>query len=635
MLTRQCQLLLLVAAACSSPPDRQPADLARAMRVSERRSGQADAQRIEHGLVDYESAVLVDPNRDLLSAVVGNGDRARAAHIDALHQRLQRAHETLLPLLGEIKAFDAALRELLSRPHPSTPLVDDPAWQAMTKLQTGLVEALAPAIKDYVSLRFFDGTWDPSIAPTTDAERERFASASERVGETYVRIAPRGDLFVGSELVRFVNQYTAVLRERIATFDQVVEAIAASAKLEMEAEIQRGRERLPVSITPYTVVSGVHRGNKSDRIIVPGKADLERIEANYSAYGRLAAAINDLRKLDGRQAWRDFADRALQTIKAAVDKLEAELNAVIALSKPELQAGIALARELREVAKAIRDDVTALHPKLSDPGALVGGAARLLARVRDDAVPAAQKLAAALSKVGELDEVARPLVDTLMKSLAGAIAELPRDLAKLGGPLGSLWAELSALVSAASAATFAGMEPGQITRRSFALNDLQVGAVNLADTAAEPGDRLRIGYRLLIEHPNLDGTVATQEAQASDVFGVRKFGLYTTFGAQLAFYDRHDDGRSVYQAAPGLSYNIHYRPSSATFWDVVAPGVGLSVLAPSFESGTEMAIGAHVTLFNDLVQVGLARNISVAEKPEMAYFSLDLIQLFQQSGLSR
>ena len=206
----------------------------------------------------------------------------------------------------------------------------------------------------------------------------------------------------------------------------------------------------------------------------------------------------------------------------------------------------------------------------------------------------------------------------------GALIDVLKDVPGVGG----LASAFTALQAAARIQGFGNLKPGRITSNPIDLRIAEVGVVDLNQTAAESGDRLEVTYRLT-KNPNSSADQQRTYTGHSSL-DVRKFGYYTTLKSQIVFYDRLHDGLSTYSAAPGISYNLHYRPECAQdFFDVLAPGVGVSVSAPNFDGGTELAVGGHVTLFNDMLQMGYAYNISVETNNEMFFFGLDLISVFQ------
>jgi hypothetical protein len=193
--------------------------------------------------------------------------------------------------------------------------------------------------------------------------------------------------------------------------------------------------------------------------------------------------------------------------------------------------------------------------------------------------------------------------------------------------------------------SFGDLKPGKITRRPLSLDKAQDGLVQLKQTPAQRGDQLEITYTVKTKSkspeaaPDAEDPVEPQdpeesederEYRASTLLDVRTFGFYTTLKSQILFYNRLNDGSSTFSAAPGISYNLHYLPeSNQECWDAIAPGFGLSVSAPNFENGTELALGAQLTFINDMIQTGMAYNLSVDDDHWMYYVGFDLIGVFQ------
>ncbi|MEO6593626.1 MAG: hypothetical protein ABIP94_02610, partial [Planctomycetota bacterium] len=413
-------------------------------------------------------------------------------------------------------------------------------------------------------------------------------------------------------------------------------AKAPKAALEMEANLLRGEQRLPVTISPYTIVEGVGRGGKSPRVGVPGKADIDRVQKGYESYAELSKSINQLKGLakDEKQL-RKLATQLALAIKQAASNLKAglqdRLNTIVSGDAAKLGA-------IHAAAKALKDELEALQATW---------------KTFADGAPAADPITLARSVSTLARQLEAPSLQTKITTFVDSLAGIPVDLdlatkellrdtgqqlakekdALLGvlkgvPGVGGLANALSALQSLAQTQTFGGLEPGTITSNPMGLGLAEAGVVDLDQTPAEAGDRLEVTYRLT-NNPN--ALEADQRKYVShESLDVRKFGYYSTLKSQILFYDRLHDGSSIYSAAPGISYNLHYRPNEAQgFCDVVAPGLGVSVSAPNFENGTELAIGAQLTLFNDMVQIGYAYNISVDDRHEMFFFGLDLISVFQ------
>ena len=441
--------------------------------------------------------------------------------------------------------------------------------------------------------------------------------------------------FDAAEVTRVINATTSVLRDRIEEVERAILEKAPKAKLDMEATLVRGDATLPVTIAPYRIVSGENRGEKSPRIGIPGEADLERVTRAYEEYNEMANSLNELQRI-GRDpvARRKLIEGFLKSVEDAAKEFlkdtRGDLEKAAELAEPEVAAVQEAAEVLLEDVERIVDAVEELRSS-TDPLVVAERAAALLRFVTGEELQ--DHLAALRDSIPDtppegLGAAAKALLARLKENLAAQVDKLAAALADQpgGGEIASLFTSLEALREIAQTRAFEDLDDGRITRRSFSIETAQDGIIDLERTQADDGDRLSIDYRLVVN----PGEAEERTHSVSSSLGVRKFGLYTSYEAQLIFYDRLGDGSSAYQAAPGIAYNFHYRPESAQdFFDVVAPGVGFNVSSPSFESGADLAVGVQVTLFQNLLQAGYAYNISVEDDPEMFFFGLDLISAFR------
>lgn len=650
-----------LAAACASSPASQSASepagkrwsptLAGAFQVGEQRRGSDDVRAPRTTLVDYRAKVVFEPLHSALGQAVGVNIAPRegltAERAQQLEDSIEAARQALTvtadlrALVELIARYTQKLEAFQARELAAGTVVQlDAQWRDLTALQSQIVKDLNRLAIIHVSFRDHDGKWTPAnYTSMPDAAFEPFDDA---VAEVYTQMSPdvapganEQQEFVPERVTEVLNDTTARIRARLQAMGDDVLAKSPEAELEIEAKLRRGQEELPVSISPYTIVKGVERGMKSPRVGVPSERDLERVTESYEQYVELSRSLNELRDLAADdQRLRASLDGIRDTLRAAAERLADGLQARL---EKLTERGEAALDGVRTKAQALLDDVkqmqrtwkALLDEPQGDPLTFTRRVTELLGAVKDESFRS--KLDAVLTSLpsvedleGEVATFVEQTREQLVEerdALLGAIRGVPGV-----GSLASVFTTLAALRAQARAASFGDVEPREVARNPVDIRRAEVGIVDLDDTPAESGDELEVTYK--VTKKMQDGKTRTYVA--SDSLDVRKFGFYTSLKSQILFYDRLDDGSSTYSAAPGISYNLHHRPESAQgFHDLVAPGVGVSVSAPNFENGTELAVGLQLTLFNDTVQVGYAHNLSVENDQGMFYFGLDLIGVFQ------
>ncbi|TAH37340.1 MAG: hypothetical protein EYC70_10235 [Planctomycetota bacterium] len=160
----------------------------------------------------------------------------------------------------------------------------------------------------------------------------------------------------------------------------------------------------------------------------------------------------------------------------------------------------------------------------------------------------------------------------------------------------------------------------------------------LRNYPADTGDRVRIQVDLV----PMGQAQEAQEVQLpsySQDFRVDDFGLQDSLDASLIFVNRvNEPGGNIpptqFEASPSATWSIHYRKRQGTsdaddwaaVWNFINPGVGLHVAALSFEQSNELGVGAHVSLFGDLLQIGYGYNLNVDSDNRYFYLGIGLVE---------
>lgn len=620
-----------------------PTGLARSFTVHETRRGSETSNTLSDERVDYDSEIAVKPDATKLGELVGSRGSGSASEIPA---KPATSLEALLePTLGAFETYASRAATYSAGISSSVSvLADDPNWRSLASAQLDIVNNLIEVSSAIAAYEFGidDPQWytkDPSELGISDEEYERLAARRTQLdllfkpNRSNPRLLPDPAGFDVAAVVREVN---AVLADQADRLNELAKSTLAGFELQITAELLRGTEAYPVSVAPYSIVEGQSRGAKSRRVSLPSGADMERLDKEYAANDRLAKSIERTRELvdDPEKltaALKELGEALDKYLKAAEVRLEAKLREAAQSTVPELaevaQAAkkvLTLLEQLAEAVKALAADA----PTLTPPKVLnTAGAVENLIGV--DLKQALEELRTRLSSVTV------PSPPTFVAELGGIaqaeVGEIEEALANtaFGASLGGLIGSLRQMRTLARADGFGDLKTGKVTRTAYAIDQAPDGVIQLANSPAEADDVLRITYELMPKAT--PGVEATSPWRESTLLDIRKFGFYTTYNSQVLFADRIGDGSSRFQAAAGLSVNMHYRPeSSRAFFDAVAPGIGICVAAPSFENGVELAVGLQATIFNDTIQAGYLYDISVEDNPWAFYFGLDLIQAFRR-----
>lgn len=174
------------------------------------------------------------------------------------------------------------------------------------------------------------------------------------------------------------------------------------------------------------------------------------------------------------------------------------------------------------------------------------------------------------------------------------------------------------------------------------IGDIVDTEINVGALPADHGDRLRVYVELLRGQDNGDKPLVSFDQE----FALEKMGFSPKLAASVIFVDRvNEPGGGVaptnYKASPAGSWTVHWRMRAepggdgwADFWNVLDPGVGISVAALAFETnGVEVGGGGHASLFGDLIQVGYGWNANVSDDRQYWYVGVGLLETINVAGL--
>lgn len=583
-------------------------------------------------LVDYESVVEIKPDRAALSRAIGLGPtKEQSREISLLQEQIKAIRKDIRIVLGLVESYERFYASF--DPSKATQLKYVELW---TK-QLAIVSQLKTNIHEYVNQRYYYGKWNYNADDESKLgiSLEESDVANDHVSSIYNRIAPSASNYSPDAITEFLNEYISLLNDKIEKYELAL--IKDNAQLEMEAKLVRGKEQIPVTISPYTKVAGSGRGQKSKRIGIPSEEDTKRVADEYKAYNELAKTINVI--LDKsteeniKNLQRDIVTALSNSFSSVTNSLLTELNDITNTNDTTLAVYKADAQAIIDKTKAVKKQIETLIKSASadtpiSPVEVAAEATTIVAgieAIKENVVILEQKA----SSSQNLAANQKKWLDDVLKKAGDA---LDTGLKNTNGDFAQLYVSLMALKGLPQRQSFGKLDGRTIARTPFSIALSPAGVVHLADTPAEQGDDLMVIYSVTV-NPRIasEESENTYTFEGSKLFGVRKFGWYTTYNAQLLFFNRLSDNSSSFRAAPGVGYNFHYRPISYghTFYDIFAPGLGINVSAPSFETGTELAVGVQLTLLKNFLQLGYGYNLSVEDDPHMFFFALDLIQTFQ------
>ena len=464
---------------------------------------------------------------------------------------------------------------------------------------------------------------------------------------------------------------------------------AGSVFLRLRATLlPEGQAEVPLHILHYDTLTDANVAQEPRVSFQMSDEDRKRLAAETQVNTEIAQLSRDLQngKSEIRQSldslltaargdlagWQDAAtnfdklEQKLEPLVAALDqaKASAQLSAdqkkVVADAR-ELLATVT--NQVQRVRDTINLFVRPIDPN-TEPAATLMTTVDALSRGLDGLVNFPADLATKVSRT----------LDDLQKLVAEIQAAIPQDaphlqdladVFKTGAPA-STGAITNLLVVTLGNYPALVAELGSLRRKSqivaaaSTLPPIQIDT-NLLDIAvANPPDGF-ISLRKNVVRGDATVTldaalVMRQDAAAApgakpvahQEFAVEKFGLINTWSASLIFVERvgkldATERKVQFAPAPSISWTLHYNPppdpsvdfqSRNKFLELVDPGAGLNVAALNWSSGVQLGLGAHVSLFHDLLSVGAGYNLNESRHGSYVFIGLGLFQALNQLGIT-
>lgn len=352
----------------------------------------------------------------------------------------------------------------------------------------------------------------------------------------------------------------------------------------------------------------------------------------------------------------DF-DQLLTAIGKAESALPAgdELKAMLADAKTVLTEANAAVKSVRDVVAqltgTVNPDQDPADALFQVANGLFGGLTDSLVRIekiQKSAIDALLKLQQALDKLKTAAET-KPDIGDLVNILKKASPNTTTAFVNL---LGTMTQEYPALVAALKVAT---QKAAQLDSNLPPIQD-DPSLLDVGTLAPPPGkiflarNIARGGVILTLEADLVTRTNAN--SPATDVvsvhdqeFKVEKFGVINTWSANLIFVKRlgnlgPGERKVQFTPAPSISWTLHYNPPPESkmdkgSWRFIDPGVGINVSALTFrDNGVQVGVGAHFTLFHDLLIGGAGYNLNESYHGTYVFLGLSIFEGLSQMGVN-
>ncbi|MEK6210060.1 MAG: hypothetical protein AABM64_06760 [Pseudomonadota bacterium] len=491
-------------------------------------------------------------------------------------------------------------------------------------------------------------------------------------------IFPVGRLIDMEALGRFIRDEISAAAKTAARQKEIAETQGAVYLRIRATHAEPGRPEAPLHVQPY---DKFEEGNVEQEPAVSFKLtdeDRTRLQQSLKVASDAAQFVRDVR--NSESGLRKDAGAFLASLRSDLGKLRqavdnlADLDAAIKkLANIVEQAGDSTAlteeqkkrigdfkiylEELKRDVNTVREkarpatqpagrpnEIDTLLRAADDLSGDLVQAAELAMRHATEFPQRLKDLQSLLSGV-QVDDAIRPLVETVAPN---AVADWNRLVSKSLGAYPALVQTVKSLA--------AGTRPAQLVDALAGLSDdpdvydmpfedAPDGTMSLARNIPRGPEIVRVETQLVSK--DTDGRRRVLRELPDREFAVDKFGLVSKWSGNLIFVKREGEGETGdpkinFDPAPGLSWTLHYVPltgetSSAgdKAWKFLNPGAGLSLAALDFEDkGVQLGIGVHLTLFNDLLQLGYGYNLNAGSDPQYIFIGIGFTEgINQLSGM--
>lgn len=603
--------------------------------------------------VDINSAILITPSFGGGLPTSGQAGAPLSAEETALREQRQdlldllrwvqssindsrTLAEEIGPLLREVEAApDSASRARAMEPYAARVVrfeqIVARRQEVLTDYLTskGLtVDAVGVAMDDLTPL---NGNYGP-LRDFTVAEISALNEGNRDRLEDLTSEDRRVSLLMGASLVRGANP-SPVHLPGYDTYEAGLPRVVPKVSFELTPEeADRLSQELEFNQSLATRIRGIQEDKEElDRVLSESASELRaQVESVTSTAGALVAS------LDGALAAVESDARLLT---------DATLAGARARAAEAAEAAGRVGRALREIVQTAEGIGDFAAAPAARPDLLVVGILGSITSARTDLGEAVDELRSAIDGLGgsvrAYGEAIRALADRTaeetLTTLDRTFGELLTQLTGIGpsieakvGSLALLAEELSR-VDLRAGSVAEGVERRLVDDPEVRRRDLRVAPateLSLLTVDRQEGDYLRLQANVL------DGEEVIEEGIRT--FQVSRFGWYSEVTTGLVFVSTEDDayaslGRSVPTAQSAFLFRHRAREGSWTILNGV--GLGFHSVALDFEdsSSIELGLGASVHIFDNVLQLGVGKNLHASEQPTYWFFGLGVLDLLNRA----
>ena len=234
------------------------------------------------------------------------------------------------------------------------------------------------------------------------------------------------------------------------------------------------------------------------------------------------------------------------------------------------------------------------------------------------------------SNPGKLGALLQPITDLLPR------LDTVKQLKQWGQDVERGWKDLEAFLGAnAVAASATTWSDTQLTDHTLA--EITDTAIDLRRTERKENDLLYFRPSIITKEGSATVLGATHDLR------VVRMGPYLDVSAGVGFVDAKNDAWGPFTAAPAIVAALHYRlrpdDRPSRLFNAIRPGLGIHFLYPDLgtrevsamgvvtgeDPSFELGVGGTMTLFGDLLQVGVGYDLQVKTSYWYLGFGLDTL----------
>lgn len=586
--------------------------------------------------VDFKSTIDIEPNLSVLAKnVLPESSKTNLAELEQaaelarnLNKLVERWHTVGNKLAGLSKIKDRLTpaqietlqQELLTESADRGKVQDaiEKYAMEMAKKKAGLTDEGSPRV-----LSEFETITTPLLTNAAGEpviiNPERVAALFEEALQNYIRDSTA--LTKSATLVRIRAFLLTTDKQRLPIHVDNYDEIQNPDRVQedritygTEAERALATQEYQAAVTISDFINNAKDKAKTFQLSL--QADLSALKGKYES---LETALDKI-STNGN-LWSDLT-KSIASLKSsgtpeqqsAITKLEVEISSLPPVYKTTVEKLKAASQQTDPVLATMDFIAVAktIGPVLKSLQTSVDGISVLsvIAKKRLEA-------SAADASTAELKDWGEKLLPNSSKALRDTLGSLS-TLAPLLARLSSSDLGIQVTASAADVDTSA-IKPQPLVNTPNA----HINLVNLANR----NDKIEVRTDLI----NAE-TGKTVQSYPARVFEVEKFGLSDDLSGSVIFVNRRNGGTGAsFVAAPAVSWTLHYRKPKLGFWHTLDLGYGLNTAALNFDnSGVQVGVGAHLSLFQNMVLVGYGYNLNASSKNSYFFVGIGLFEALKK-----